>query len=60
MMIGKHGLELLSMKEQLDEGIAPPDVNWEKIRDELGEAFMNLNESLALSDRVCPACGRPW
>lgn len=58
MILRTHGLELLNMKEQLDQGLVPPIVDWEKIRKELDETFENLNESLSLSGRVCSACGR--
>ena len=51
--------ELLRMMEQLDEGIEPPEVDWERVRMELHETFQNLNESLTVASRNCPACGRP-
>ena len=51
--------ELLKMMEQLDEGIEPPIVDWDKVKTELHETFQNLNESLTIASRNCPVCGRP-
>ena len=51
--------ELLKMMEQLDEGIEPPNVDWDKVKSELHEKFQNLNESLTVASSNCPTCGRP-
>ena len=51
--------ELLEMMKQLDNGIEPPDVDWERVRSELHETFQNLNESLTIASRNCPTCGKP-
>ena len=52
--------ELLEMMKQLDEGIEPPVVDWDKVKMELHETFQNLNESLTIASRNCPTCGRPF
>lgn len=54
----KHAPELLKMQKQLNIGIIPPNVDWEKIKEELDSEIVVLNESLSLSGKVCPTCGR--
>lgn len=58
MNLIEHAPELSEMQKQLNIGIIPPNVDWEKIREELGNEIIVLNESLSLSGKVCPACGR--
>lgn len=54
--------ELLRIKECLDKGKTPKNIDWYSLREELADIFPSkdaMNESLSLSDGICPACGRP-
>lgn len=53
--------ELIRIKKILDEGSEPITVNWDKAREELDDLlkYQVMNESLSLSNGVCPTCGRP-
>lgn len=53
--------ELKNLKEQLEEGKENVDIDIEKLLEELNaleNVKCHVQESLSLSSKVCPTCGR--
>ena len=53
------GEELYKMMKRLDEGEVPPEVDWDKVKNELHGTFICVHESLSVAGSICPMCGRP-
>lgn len=54
--------ELKKLMEALENNIEPISVDGEKLLDELRDLDDNIrqvNESLSMSGKVCPRCGKP-